>query len=91
MKKEKTAVKSANKNSSKNKKGFQYFLWILPFMVLVFLFSYFPLHGWIYSFYDYKPPRSLSDCQFVGLQWFKMLFTNKTQVSRFFHLHLQFS
>lgn len=62
--------------------GFKYFLWILPFMVLVFLFSYFPLHGWIYSFYDYRPPRSLSQCEFVGLHWFKMLFSNETQVSQ---------
>lgn len=32
--------------------------------------------------FDYKPPRSLADCDFVGLQWFKMLFTNKTQVTQ---------
>nr|WP_243140903.1 ABC transporter permease subunit [Candidatus Galacturonibacter soehngenii] len=63
-------------------RSFSYFLWILPFLILVFLFSYFPLHGWIYSFFDYKPPRSLAQCEFVGLQWFKMLFTNKTQVSQ---------
>ncbi len=72
--------------SSKKKRndwrGFTYFLWILPFILLVFLFSYFPLHGWIYSFYDYKPPRSLAQCEFVGLQWFKTVFTNRTQVSQ---------
>lgn len=65
-----------------DKRGFKYFLWIAPFLVLVFLFSYFPLHGWLYAFFDYKPPRSLSDCEFVGLQWFKMLFANDTQVSQ---------
>lgn len=71
--------------SSKKKndwRSFRYFLCILPFLMLVFLFSYFPLHGWIYSFYDYKPPRSLAQCEFVGLQWFRMLFKNKTQVSQ---------
>nr|WP_235839309.1 ABC transporter permease subunit [Clostridium sp. Marseille-P2415] len=57
---------------------------MLPFLILIFLFSYFPLHGWIYSFFDYKPPRSLSQCEFVGLQWFQMLFTNKTQVAQLF-------
>lgn len=62
--------------------GFHYFLWVLPFLILVFLFSYFPLHGWIYSFFDYRPPRALSKCEFVGLQWFQMLFTNPTQVSQ---------
>ena len=65
-----------------DKRGVRYFLWIQPFLILVFLFSYFPLHGWIYAFFDYKPPRSLSDCEFVGLQWFKMLFANETQVSQ---------
>ncbi len=68
--------------STKKVTGFKYFLWILPFMVLVFLFSYFPLHGWIYAFYDYKPPRPLSKCEFVGLHWFEMLFSNETQVSQ---------
>lgn len=82
MKKSKTAVKSVSSKKLGGQQGFKYFLWIVPFLVLVFAFSYFPLHGWIYSFFDYKPPRSLSDCDFVGLQWFKMLFTNKTQVSQ---------
>ena len=82
MKKGKTAIKSATGKKVGAKKGYNYFFWILPFLILVFLFSYFPLHGWIYAFYDYKPPRSLSDCEFVGLQWFKMLFTNKTQVAQ---------
>ncbi len=82
MKKNKTAAKSVSSERMKDKRGIKYFLWILPFLVLVFLFSYFPLHGWIYSFFDYKPPRSLANCDFVGLQWFKMLFTNKTQVTQ---------
>jgi len=57
-------------------------LLILPFIILCFLFSYFPLHGWIYAFFDYKPPRNLFQCDFVGLQWFKTLFANKTQVAQ---------
>lgn len=67
------------KSSKKNKKMFIY---ILPFLILCFLFSYFPLHGWIYAFYDYKPPLSLSQCNFVGLQWFKMLFGSGTQIKQ---------
>ena len=82
MKKSKTAAKSISSERMKDKRGIKYFLWILPFLILVFLFSYFPLHGWIYSFFDYKPPRSLANCDFVGLQWFKMLFTNETQVTQ---------
>lgn len=77
-----TAPAATVSSRAKKATGFKYFLWVLPFLILTFLFSYFPLHGWIYSFFDYKPPRPLSDCDFVGLQWFKMLFTNETQVSQ---------
>lgn len=79
MKKATIVQRSPSKNRWQN---FSYFLWILPFLILVFLFSYFPLHGWIYAFFDYKPPRSLFQCKFVGGQWFEMLFTNKTQVTQ---------
>lgn len=58
------------------------FYCIIPFIILCFLFSYFPLHGWIYAFFDYKPPLSLSQCEFVGLKWFKTLFNNQTQVKQ---------
>ena len=79
-----TANKHTGARTAKKRRasGFHYFLWVLPFLILVFLFSYFPLHGWIYSFFDYRPPRALSKCEFVGLQWFQMLFTNPTQVSQ---------
>lgn len=71
------AVKNKKRRTSK-----KLTLMIAPFIILVLLFSYFPLHGWIYAFYDYKPPLPLSKCKFVGLQWFRMLFGNKTQVSQ---------
>lgn len=86
MKNASTVVKQSSSKRRNDWRSFSYFLWILPFIILVFLFSYFPLHGWIYSFYDYKPPRSLSQCDFVGLRWFKMLFTNKTQVAQLFQV-----
>lgn len=66
----------------RRKRGFKLFLLILPFLVLSFLFSYFPLHGWIYAFYDYRAPLKLSQCDFVGFKWFKTLFANPTQVSQ---------
>lgn len=59
--------------------SYKMFLLILPFMVLVFLFSYFPLHGWIYAFYDYRPPFQLSDCEFVGLEWFTSMFSTPSK------------
>jgi putative aldouronate transport system permease protein len=50
--------------------GYKEFLFILPFLVLVFLFSYYPLYGWIYAFFDYRPPRPFRWSDFVGFQWF---------------------
>ena len=75
------------KEKPKKKKldqGKRMFLYMLPFLLLCFAFSYFPLHGWIYSFYDYKPPLKLSQCNFMGLRWFKMIFVNPTQVRQLF-------
>jgi multiple sugar transport system permease protein/putative aldouronate transport system permease protein len=62
--------------------GFKLFLLISPFMLLVFILSYFPLYGWAYAFFDYRPPLKLSQCDFVGLKWFEMLFRNPTQVKQ---------
>lgn len=62
--------------------GIKLFMYILPFLILSFAFSYFPLHGWVYAFFDYKPPLKLSQCDFVGLNWFKLLFSNSTQIKQ---------
>ncbi|MGN0428408.1 MAG: ABC transporter permease [Agathobacter sp.] len=70
------------KNKKKDWESKKLFLLILPFLVLCFMFSYFPLHGWIYSFYDYRAPLKLSQCEFVGFKWFKTLFSNPTQVKQ---------
>ena len=75
------------KEKPKKKKldqGKRMFLYMLPFLLLCFAFSYFPLHGWFYSFYDYKPPLKLSQCNFMGLRWFKMIFGNPAQVRQLF-------
>lgn len=75
------------KEKPKKKKldqGKRMFLYMLPFLLLCFAFSYFPLHDWIYSFYDYKPPLKLSQCNFMGLRWFKMIFGNPAQVRQLF-------
>ena len=75
------------KEKPKKKKldqGKRMFLYMLPFLLLCFAFSYFPLHGWVYSFYDYKPPLKLSQCNFMGLRWFKMIFGNPAQVRQLF-------
>ena len=64
------------------KEKYRLFLLILPFLILCFMFSYFPLYGWVYALFDYKAPLRLSQCDFVGLKWFKTLFSNSTQISQ---------
>ncbi|WP_249367620.1 MULTISPECIES: ABC transporter permease subunit [unclassified Actinomyces] len=54
----------------------------MPFLVLVLLFSYLPLLGWVYSLFDFRPARGLTNSEFVGLQWFRMLVQSPTQVQQ---------
>ncbi|WP_185256562.1 ABC transporter permease subunit [Anaerocolumna chitinilytica] len=58
------------------------FLYIVPFLVLVAVFSYYPLYGWVYAFFDYKPPFPLSMDQFVGFKWFKSMLGNSVKVEQ---------
>lgn len=60
-----------------DQRGFRLFLMTLPFLILVFIFSYLPLYGWIYAFFDYKPGRPLLSCEFLGFKNFTMMFTDK--------------
>lgn len=52
------------------------FLLFMPFIVLAFVFSYLPLWGWRYAFFDYKPGLGLTMDNFVGFKWFDYLFGN---------------
>lgn len=75
---------SKGKAVKKNKWiSYKMFLLILPFLILLFIFSYLPLYGWTYAFFDYTPPLKLSQCPYVGWKRFKFLFLNKTQVMEF--------
>lgn len=55
---------------------FKLFLMFLPFVALIFVFSYLPLWGWRYAFFDYKSGGTLSMDNFVGFKWFTYLFKN---------------
>lgn len=59
--------------------SYKLFLFIAPFLALLFLFSYLPLYGWVYAFFDYHPPIPLSQSAFVGLHWFSFIFQDQTQ------------
>ncbi len=56
---------------------FQLFLMMLPIIALAFVFSYLPLYGWRYAFFDYKSGEVLSADNFVGLKWFTSLLQNE--------------
>lgn len=55
---------------------YKLFMMIMPFLVLVALFSYLPLWGWRYAFFDYRPGFQLSMEDFIGFGKFEFLFTN---------------
>lgn len=56
--------------------GFRLFLLTIPLLLLIFAFSYLPLTGWAYAFFDYSAGMKLRDCEFVGLDHFKAIFDN---------------
>ena len=66
---------------SKRKRSYIEFLYILPFLVLVGLVSYYPLYGWIYAFHDYMPPKPISSETFVGLKWFEFIVSNPVRMA----------
>jgi len=81
------AVKSAsNKPVKKNadKKWARYasqkelFFMIIPCMIFTFIFSYWPLRGWIMAFQNFKPSKGYLGSKFVGLDQFRFLFSDIT-------------
>lgn len=61
---------------------YKLFLMLLPFLALVFAFSYLPLFSWRYAFFDYTAGSKLSMDNFVGLKWFKLLVQSPAYVQR---------
>lgn len=58
------------------------FLLIVPFLLLILVFSYYPLYGWVYAFFDYKPPFPLSMDKFVGFKWFVSMVENPVKFKK---------
>ncbi|MBP8989269.1 MAG: sugar ABC transporter permease [Clostridia bacterium] len=70
------SIQTRRKRTASEKAGFRLFLLTLPFFCLYFVFSYVPLFGWSYSFFDYQAGFKLRDTPFVGLKYFKIPFSN---------------
>ena len=68
--------KSKALTAAKPRKDYKLLYYALPFMIIVLLFNYVPIFGWIYAFFDYIPGVKLKDSEFVGLEYFKLIFTD---------------
>ncbi len=66
----------AGKKTVKETGGKKLFLMTLPFLAIIFIFSYVPLFGWSFAFFDYKAGHKLWDTTFVGLKYFMVPFSN---------------
>lgn len=70
------------RSQSMKSNSFRKFLYISPFMILLAVFAYYPLYGWVYAFFDYTPPIPLSQSEFVGFQWFHSLVENQVKIDQ---------
>jgi len=52
------------------------YVMILPAFVLVLIYNYIPLFGWVIAFQRYNPALGMFGSPFVGLSNFRMLFAN---------------
>ncbi len=48
----------------------------LPFVIHLIIFRYIPITGWVMAFQDYKPARPLLSQRWVGLEQFRILFSD---------------
>lgn len=71
-------MKKKNEMSKLDKKiSIKLFLYVLPGLIIVFLFNYFSIWGWLFAFFQYKPGKSVFECEFVGWKNFTTLFGNQ--------------
>lgn len=66
-------------SNKKKLRSYREFLYVLPFIILVAIFSYYPLYGWAYAFYDYVPPNQPTVAEPL-FKWFEKLFSNEVQI-----------
>ncbi|MBR4183201.1 MAG: sugar ABC transporter permease [Lachnospiraceae bacterium] len=66
--------KPSKKTPYRMESAYKLFLMFAPFAALCFVFSYLPLWGWRYAFFDYSAGQTLTWDKFVGFKWFTSLF-----------------
>ncbi len=62
--------------------GLKLFLMAVPFILFVVAFSYVPLFGWIYAFFDYKPGLPLFRSPFVAFASFQKIIAGHGELLR---------
>lgn len=79
-------MKKKTKTKLKRKISIKLFLYVLPGLILVFLFNYFSIWGWLFAFFQYRPGKSVFDCEFVGWKNFTTLFGNQIMRENLFRV-----
>jgi putative aldouronate transport system permease protein len=63
--------------SPKKRRAWNLFFLALPFMIMILSFNYIPLLGWFLSFVEYRVGNPILQNEWVGLKYFKLLFTSR--------------
>ena len=61
---------------SQMKKYYPFYLFLIPALVIVILFSYVPMYGIIIAFKDFKMARGILGSEWVGLAHFQKIFSD---------------
>lgn len=56
-------------------KNYELYLFLVPAVVSVFIFSYLPMYGIQIAFKDCKPAKGILGSKWVGLKWFERFFS----------------
>ena len=70
--------KMAQKKGFFGKDKWTLLLMASPCLLLLILFQYVPLFGWVYGFFNYKPGYPVFQSEFVGFKYFILAFGDST-------------
>lgn len=58
------------------RENYQMYLFLLPTILIIFIFKYIPMYGLKIGFIDYLPGMKFEDCDWKGLYWFHKFLTS---------------
>lgn len=82
MKKQLYEMQSSGTKKRISSESIRLLLMAVPFVLIIIAFSYVPLFGWIYAFYDFKAGVAFDKLQFIGLTKFILIFNNSDECIR---------